>query len=117
MIVVVKCHSKQTPAEYKAKQDLTCSIYMLAGQSRLGDLHPRKKLSLSNQLGSLVHAPGVDLVPAVDVGEVSVIDYPILLFQAKVGMAFLYQRFSTSHTILNLCLSSRMCVDNLVSIE
>ena len=51
MIVVVKCHSKQTPAEYKAKQDLTCSIYMLAGQSRLGDLHPRKKLSLSNQLG------------------------------------------------------------------
>ena len=85
MIVVVKCHSKQTPAEYKAKQDLTCSIYMLAGQSRLGDLHPRKKLSLSNQLGSLVHAPGVDLVPAVDVGELPVVDDPILFFQTKVA--------------------------------
>ena len=51
------------------------------GQGR-GDLHPMKKrkLSLSNQLVPLVHALGVDLAPAVQAGQLTVVDYPVLLF-------------------------------------
>ena len=54
----------------------------LAGWSRSGGPPPyeKSKLSLSNQLGPLVHALGVDLVPAVETGQLTVIDYPVLLF-------------------------------------
>ena len=54
------------------------------GQGR-GDLHPIKKLSLSDQLASLVHAFGSDLVSTVEGGELPVVDDPILLLIAQVA--------------------------------
>ena len=54
----------------------------LAGWSRSGGPPPyeKRKLSLSNQFVPLVHALGVDLAPAVQAGQLTVIDYPVLLF-------------------------------------
>ena len=44
-----------------------------------------QKLSLSNQLGSLVHTLGANLVPAVEGGQLPVVEDPILLLATKVA--------------------------------